>query len=63
MKHAAKSKVNWTQMVVFGIGIAITAGWIPEQYEDDLVGIALLAMPPIVIALRSHFTEHPLRWR
>ena len=63
-KHALQSKVNWAQIVAIFIGIAVTADLIPQQYEQALTELALLAIPPLTIAFRTHWTSRPLRiWR
>ena len=62
-KTVYASKTNWAQIGALLIGIIVTAGLIPKEYEDALTQLALLIIPPLTMAFRSHFTEHPLRWR
>ena len=50
------SKINWTQLLALGIGIAATLNYIPPELEEQLVELSMIALPAVTIVLRSWFT-------
>lgn len=57
MNHPTVSKINWTALIALLIGIAATMNWIPPELEEQLVELALMVLPPLIIVFRSWFTE------
>lgn len=51
------SKINWTALVMFLIGLGVTFNVIPEEYEKQVTDAALMVMPLLIMAFRTWFTE------
>ena len=57
MNPPAKSKINYTSLLIAMIGIAVAFELIPAEIEDDVVQITLIAGPMLIATLRTWFTE------
>ena len=58
MNSNYQSKINYTGLVMALVGIAVTADWIPAEYEDDVVQVVMIGGGALVVFFRSLWTEN-----
>lgn len=56
MNPPAKSKINYTSLLIALIGVAVAFDLIPAEIEDDVVQITLIAGPVLIATFRTWFT-------
>ena len=56
MNPPAKSKINWTSLLIQLIGVAVIFNVIPPAIEDHLIEITLIAGPALIQVFRTWFT-------
>ena len=60
MNDATKSKINWTAaittLLTAIIGLLVTAGVIPEQYEADLLQLLIVLSMVAIAIFRTWYT-------
>jgi hypothetical protein len=57
MNHPLASKINATALVMAGIGIADSYGFIPPGAEEHFAEITLIVGPLLVMVWRTWFTK------
>ena len=53
----AMSKINWTSLVMLGIGLAVAFDLIPAEAEQYLVEATLILGPVLIGTFRTWFTK------
>lgn len=56
MNSPAKSKINWTSLVMALVGLAVAFDVIPPDAEEALVQVTLIAGPALIATFRTWFT-------
>lgn len=60
MNDPLNSKINWTAaittLLTAIIGILVTAGVIPEQYETDLLQLLIVLSMVVIAIFRTYYT-------
>lgn len=56
MNSPYASKINYTQLLALGVGIAATLNYIPAELEEQLVEVTLIVLPAVTVMFRSLFT-------
>ena len=59
MNSPIQSKINWSALVLLGVGIALKAGYLPAEYEAEITEAAYILMPALIIVFRTWFTDKP----
>lgn len=56
MNHPAASKINYTALVMALFGVAVAYDLIPEEAEEALTQVVLIAGPVLIATFRTWFT-------
>ena len=56
MNSPMKSKINYSALLIGLVGIAVTMGWIPAAMEDDVISVAMIGGPALIMVFRTKFT-------
>jgi len=53
---AARSKINWTSVVMLAIGLAVAFDLIPPAAQQPLTELTLILGPALIATFRTWFT-------
>ena len=56
MNTPAKSKINYTALIIAVVGILVGLDILPREIEDDVVQVTLIAGPALIAVFRTWFT-------
>lgn len=56
INHPALSKINGVAILILAVGVANTAGWIPQEYHEHALTAATLLAPALIVVARTWFT-------
>lgn len=57
MNPPAKSKINWTGLIMAFVGLAIAFDLIPQEAQEPITQITLILGPALIMTFRTWFTE------
>lgn len=56
MNTPAKSKINWTSLIIAIVGLLVATDVLPPEVEKPVTEIALIAGPALIAVFRTWFT-------
>ena len=56
MNTPAKSKINWTSLIIAVVGLLVATNVLPPEVEKPVTEITLIAGPALIAVFRTWFT-------